>query len=210
MVKIEIVNADAAEAARPVELLFTDPPYEMGGQSLARILARFDAPHLVMITTMRQLLEFTRHTDYEIAFDFVLDAVVPKKSMSAHQPNYVHQTGVYMKRPGVASAFDRKRHQRSDTFDGKGYWPTILRAPRGRMHEHGMAKNEQAMADLLGAFTCEDIADPFAGTGTTGMAAFEIGKDHCTLIERDEALCRDMYGAFRFLGSATTTRGFTP
>lgn len=210
MVKIDIVNADAAQAARPVELLFTDPPYELGGHELARLLKGFKAPHLVMITTMRQLIEFTRCAEYEIAFDFVLDAVVPKKSMSVHQPNYVHQTGVYLKRPGAPSAFDRKRHQRSDTFDGKGYWPTILRASRGRMHEHGMAKNEQAMADLLGAFDCEHIADPFAGTGTTGMAAFEIGKGHCTLIERDEALCRDIYGAFRFLGSAVTTEGFTP
>lgn len=94
----------------------TDPPFEMPGKRLAEIVARYRVQHLVLITTMRQLLEFMPHTPFELAFDFVIDGVAPKQSKSLQQPNYTHQTGVYLKRTGVKSAFNRKLRQRSDQF----------------------------------------------------------------------------------------------
>ncbi|PQQ33669.1 hypothetical protein C6H68_25445 [Photorhabdus luminescens] len=79
-----------------------------------------------------------------------------------------------MYRTGEKSLFNRKLRQRSDVFEANGYWPTIFHAPRERMQEHGMAKNIDTITDLLGSFGISSVADLFAGSGTTAMAAFEL------------------------------------
>lgn len=204
MEKITLIHGDAAEFALCADLVMTDPPFDMPGGTLQNILERYEAPHMILITTMRQLLEFMAVADWRLGFDFVLDGVVPKKSKSLHQPNYVHQTGVYLMRPGIASAFNRKRRQRSDVFEGNGYWPTLLRAPRENMQAHGMAKNRAAMIDLLGSFDVANVIDPFAGSGSTGVAAFELGID-CTLIEKNSRHFSALRNTFRFLGAGRLT-----
>lgn len=174
----------------------------MPGQELARILSCHQADHLVLITTMRQLLGFVQHApEWRLAFDFVIDGAAPKQSKSRHQPNYLHQTGVYFTRSGAKSAFDRRRRQRSDTFESNGYWPTIMHAPRDRMGEHGHAKNVQAITDILGSFAVSSVLDPFAGTGSTAMAAFEL-EISAALIEKDPAKFEAMQRSLRFFGSA--------
>lgn len=150
---------------------------------------------------MSQLLQFLPETDWQLSFDFVIDGVAPKKSRNVRQPNYLHQTGVYLTRPGISSVFDRKRRQRSDVFEGNGYWPTIFYAPRTGMQDHGMAKNPQAITDLLGSFDVRSVVDPFAGSGTTGLAAFELDID-CTLIELDAKAFASMRKNLRFVGAS--------
>lgn len=198
MVQTTIIRGNAEEHGRACDLICTDPPYEMSGAELARTLAAFDAPHLVMLTTMRQLLEFMPHTSWRLAFDFVWDGVMPKKSRNYQQPNYVHQTGVYLTQPGVKSAFDRRRRQRSDVFDANGYWPTLFRAPRDNVAEHGHAKNAQCMTDLLGSFDVRSVCDPFAGSGTTGIAAYDLGIA-CTMVERDMEIFASLKQTCRFM-----------
>lgn len=185
MAQVTLIHGDAADHGCASDLLLTDPPYDMSGSELARILARFDAPHLVLITTMRQLLDFMPRADWRFNFDFVIDGVMPKKSKSSAQPNYLHQTGVYLTKPGIKTAFNRKRRQRSDVFEGNGYWPTIFHAPRDNVQEHGHAKNAAAITDLLGSFDVRNVCDPFAGSGSTGIAAYDLGIC-CTMIERDD------------------------
>ena len=199
MAKITLINADAESFQGEADIILTDPPYDMDGAKLARILDGVRSDHLILVTTMKQLFEFSAASDWKLSFDFVLDAVVPKQSKAAHQPHYTHQTGVYMTRHGARSRFNRKRRERSDTFDGKGFWPTILRAPRDRMQVHALAKNLTAWTDLLGSFDVESVCDPFAGSGTTGLAAMELGLD-CTLVEIDPGLCERMRKTFRFAG----------
>lgn len=200
MAQITIIHGDAADHGRACDMIMTDPPYDMSGAELARIIDRYDAPHMVLITTMRQLLEFMQRTDWQLAFDFVLDGVMPKKAKSYRQPNYVHQTGVYLTKPGVKSAFDRRRRQRSDVYEANGYWPTIFRAPRDRVHESGYAKNAEAFTDILGSFDVGSVCDPFAGSGTTGIAAFELGIK-CTMIERDADTFAELKYACKFLSA---------
>lgn len=195
-----LILGDAAEHSINCDMLCTDPPYDMSGSDLARILGHYNAPHLLLITTMRQLLDFLPRTEWRLNFDFVWDGVMPKKSRSYQQPNYVHQTGVYLTRPGVKSAFDRRLRPRSDTFDGNGYWPTLFRAPRDNVQEHGHAKNAECMTDLLGSFAVNSVCDPFAGAGTTAIAAFELGI-RCTLIERDPELFAQLKRICKFMGA---------
>lgn len=196
---VTLINGDAADFYGAADVIMTDPPYDIDGARLARILDGIDSDHLVILTTMRQLLAFSAASDWKLSFDFVIDAVVPKNSKSVHQPHYTHQTGVYMTRNGSRSRFDRKRRERSDTFDGKGFWPTVLRAPRDRMRDHALAKNLTAWTDLLGSFDVTSVVDPFAGSGTTGLAALELGID-CTLVEIDPDACERMRKTFRFAG----------
>jgi hypothetical protein len=200
MAQTTLIHGDAADHGRACDMIMTDPPYEMSGAELARILRAFDAKHMVLITTMRQLLDFLPRTSWRLAFDFVLDGVMPKKSKSYMQPHYLHQTGVYLTQPGVKSAFDRRRRQRSDVFEGNHYWPTIFRAPRDRAHENGYAKNAEAITDLLGSFDVRNVCDPFAGSGTTGIAAYDLDMP-CVMIERDAATFAELKRTCKFMST---------
>lgn len=200
MPKMILVHGDAAIYSTASDIIVTDPPFDMPAATLCRIIRHQHSRHLVLLTTMRQLLDLYPLLGWNFAFDFVLDAVAPKKSRSDQQPHYTHHTGVYLHAPGEASLFSRRRRQRSDVFEGNGYWPSIFHAPRERALEHGMAKNADAITDLLGSFSVNSVADLFAGSGTTGLAAFELGLD-CTLVERDQRLCENIAGQFRFLGA---------
>lgn len=197
----KLICGDAEKHPQAVDLILTDPPYEMPGTTLANILNTYDSDHLVLITTMKQFLELMGTGAWELAFDFVIDGVAPKKSRSIRQPNYVHQTGVYLTRNGAKSRFDRKRRQRSDVFEANGYWPTLFYAPRTSMQESGYAKNIDAITDLLGSFDVQSVCDPFLGSGTTLLAAFDLDIS-CTGIEKDHEQFAKTLKAARFVGSA--------
>ncbi len=197
--KLNIICDNAADCVVKCDMIVTDPPFDMCGSKLAEMLDQQHCDHLLLITTMKQLLELSRSSDWQLSFDFVLDHVVPKKSKSVHQPNYIHSTCVYMTRNKARSLFDRKKRERSDTYDGNGYWPTILRAPRNRMKDFGYAKNTNALIDVIGCFDVKVICDLFAGSGTTAFAAFELGLD-CILVEQDQNLCEKIRREFELLG----------
>ncbi|MCG9062966.1 site-specific DNA-methyltransferase [Laribacter hongkongensis] len=196
---VTLIHGDAADYRIRADMIMTDPPYDMPGKQLANIINGYEADHLVLITTMRQLLDFMQPGSWHLHFDFVLDGVAPKKSRNVQQPNYIHQTGVYLTRNGAKSRFDRKRRQRHDTFEHNGYWPTIFYAPRNDMQQHGMAKNLDAITDILGSFDVTSVVDPFAGGGSTGMAGFELMLDSVTLIERDTDHFENLKQVCRFM-----------
>jgi len=201
--KITVIHGDAAQHGCSADLMLTDPPFEMDGAKLAKIVAGYDVQHLVLITTMRQLLQFSAATigEWHMGFDFVIDGVMPKKSKSLQQPNYVHQTGVYYTRGGARSIFNRKRRQRSDVFEANGYWPTLFHAPRDNVRESGYAKNIAAITDLLGSFEAASVVDPFMGVGTTVLAAIEL-EMRGTGIELNRATFDTLRQALKFIGRA--------
>ncbi len=180
-------------------MIMTDPPFDMRADELSSILSNYDADHLLLITTMHQLIDFLKITDWKLSFDFVIDGVVPKMSRNLRQPNYVHATGVYLTKCRK-SLFSRKRRQRSDVFQNNGFWPTIFHAPRQNLQEHGQTKNVTAFTDLLGSFDVKSVVDPFAGIGTTGIAASENDID-CVLVEKDRANCDTIFKTLKFLGN---------
>jgi DNA modification methylase len=197
MAKITLIHADSKKIKTSADLILTDPPYEMPGCDLDEIIANIESEHIVMLTTMRQLHQFLSSSNWELNFDFVFDCVAPKKSMNFQQPNYLHQTGVYLTKPGVKSIFDRRQRPRSDVFEGNHYWPTIIKAPRAS-GQKGYAKNEVAFTDLLGSFKAGKIVDPFAGHGTTGISCFTLDLE-CELIEKDDQAFNSMKQKFSFL-----------
>lgn len=197
MAKITLINDDASNHSLTADMIVTDPPFELSGQQIHEIISKYNAPNLLLICSLRQLIEFASLTDYKLGFDFVLDLVAPKQSKSQRQPNYIHAHAVYFYKS--KSTFNRQHGERSDTFT-KGYCPTIIRANRERNGEHGMAKNEQAIQDMLSFFEINSVIDMFAGSGTTGLACYELDLD-CTLIEKDIKHFEQMQQTFKFLGA---------
>jgi DNA modification methylase len=186
MAKTFIINSDSLLIKKSADLILTDPPYDLSSIKLNRIISNFNANHLVLITTLSQLINFVKYSDYEFCFDFVIDGVVPKISRSKFVPNYVHQTCAYFKKKGEKSAFNRKLRERSDVFEGNGYWPTIIRAERNNMKEFGYAKNINAIIDILGSFAVKSVIDPFAGSFTTAIAANELNIDSISIEKNKE------------------------
>jgi hypothetical protein len=172
---IQKIQGDARDYAVTADIILTDPPFDMPGEEVAEILNRYKCEHVILIASMRQVFGFvraTRHSHFH--FDIVLDHVVPKKSKAMHQPNYVHSNVFYFSSDG-STKFSRSRGKRSDTLDGKSFWPTIVRAPRNRLAVQ-YSKNIAAITDILDAFDFDVVCDPFAGSGTTGYAAAQLGK----------------------------------
>lgn len=197
---IKIINGDAAENSGKYDMIFTDPPFEMSGADLHATLSNFDFAHLFLICSMRQLIEFSEASELEFCFDIVISHVTPKKSKSYHQPNYTHSNAAYFKKKGEKSAFDRRQIQRHDYYSDKEthYYPTIFHAPK-RDLDYKYQKNQNMVNDLLGAFHVKNVCDPFAGSGTTGVACLEHGK-RCTLIERNKEAFVIMKQKFELLG----------
>lgn len=196
MAKITLINDDASNHSITADMIVTDPPFEMSGRELHKVISKYNAENLLLICSMRQLVEFCKETDYKMGFDFVLDLVAPKQAKSQKQPNYIHAHAVYFYKK--KSAFNRKIGERSDVFT-KGYCPTIIRASSERRNTHGQAKNEIAIKDILSFFEIESVVDMFAGSGTTGLACAELDID-CTLIEKDSDNFNNMQQTFKFLG----------
>ena len=170
----------------------------MKGEQLANIISQYQSDHLLMLCSMHQLLDFSKHSDFKLNFDLVIDIVAPKQSKSVHQPFYTHIHAVYMTRNKAKTRFNRKHGERSDVFT-EGYFPSIIRANRERSEEHGHAKNQQAIQDVLSFFDVQTVVDMFAGSGTTGLACLELGID-CILIEKSKEHYENAKQTFEFLG----------
>lgn len=198
MAKIKLINGDAVDFSFKADMIFTDPPYDMPGKELATIINGYESNHLLMLCTLSQLLEFTKYSDFKLSFDLVLDNVVPRQSKSIHMPHFVHSTIVYMIKNKDKSKFFRNLGTREDAFNQK-YFPSIIVGARdSKRLEHGMGKNIQAMRDLLSYFKVDSIIDPFAGTGTTGIACKALNID-CILIEKDIQTFKKLEKIFKFM-----------
>lgn len=197
---ITLINGSAKDHSGQYDLLFTDPPFEMSGHGFFQSIANIKYDHLLLIASMHQIIDFAKLTDMELSFDLVVSHISPKKSRNYAQPNYLHSNIVYFKKPGIKSAFDRRRIVRQDHYsdDGNHYYPSIFHAPKTDM-QYKYQKNQAMIDDLIGAFDVSSVCDPFAGSGTTGLGCLEHGID-CTMIEIDRAAFEIIKRNFRMLG----------
>ncbi|PQQ33668.1 hypothetical protein C6H68_25440 [Photorhabdus luminescens] len=89
MAKIELICGKAEDYSVSADIILTDPPFDMEGKKLRTIIDNQQCNHLILITTMRQLLGFMADPGWELSFDFVLDAVAPKK-ITQHFATQLH------------------------------------------------------------------------------------------------------------------------
>lgn len=197
--RLKVINADAATQQIKADMIVTDPPFEMDGKKLADILSNYDADHLLLICSMRQVLELYKYADHwKLSFQLVMELCVPNRPIHYHLPAYTHCLVCYFTKGKAKSKFNRKGCLRADTHE-PSYFPSIIHAPRERRTEHGHAKNQQALKDVLACFDVKSIVDPFAGSGTTGLVCNDLNID-CTMIEMDKANCDLIAKSLRFFG----------
>ena len=199
---IKLIHDCAENHAGRYDMIFTDPPFEMSGETIRSILSNFDFDHLVLICSAHQMLDFYNKSDLEFAWQMVFDFKTPTKNRSLKQPHIQHANIAYFRKQGVKSAFDRSRVVRQDHYsDEKNhYYPSIFHAPKSGM-AYKYQKNQSMIDDLIGAFDVQTVCDPFAGSGTTGLACLEHQKD-CTLIEVDDDAFAIMKSQFSLLGES--------
>ncbi|WP_311949274.1 hypothetical protein [Halomonas piscis] len=201
MAQVTLMQGDARKAGGAFDMIFTDPPFDMPVSELAQVINRFECDHWFCIANIHLLMAIASGMpEWEAKWDVVFDMVGPKKKANYLQPSYVHYNGVYLVRRGARTRFDRRSGQRSDVF-AKHHYPTILRAPRdSQFSQHSQAKNPEALANVLRGFDIDSFVDPFAGSGSAGIAAVDLGLN-CTLIEKDPAAYADMAAVLKFLGA---------
>lgn len=175
---------------RPIDMIFTDPPFEMGGKTLFCVLNRFEYNHLLLICSMHQALELypLLQNDFKFGFDLVISHISPKKSRNYAQPNMLHSNVLYFYRKSVKSAFDRRKIDRHDVYsdDVSHYYPSIFHAPKHNL-VYKYQKNQDVITDLVGSFDVKSILDPFAGSGTTALGCYEHNIDGIMIEQNDEA-----------------------
>lgn len=197
---IKLIHDKAENQGGSFDLIFTDPPFELSGAKVFDALENFEFEHLVLIASMHQIIDFAKVTNLTFCFDMVVSHITPKKSKSYTQPHYLHSNIVYFKKVGIKSAFDRRKVQRCDHYSDSQthYYPSIFHAPKQNL-SYKYQKNQLMINDLIGAFNAQTVCDPFAGSGTTGLACLEHGKQ-ATLIEAGEAPFQLMKKTFDLLG----------
>lgn len=177
MAEAIITNGDATTCSSNYNFIVTDPPFDM--QAIDVFNSVNMAKHIVLISTMGQILDLSKlFSEHIFCFDFVLDTRSPKRSLNKRMPHYTHCNCCYFRKKGTNSIFNRDRKQRGDVYK-KGYWPTILDAPRNTARGCNYGKSEKAMIDIVSSFDSDEIYDPFFGTGSIPIAAA-----HCVNIKR--------------------------
>ncbi|HHE3603426.1 TPA: DNA methyltransferase [Pasteurella multocida] len=185
---IKLIHGDSSKVDIPaIDMIFTDPPFEMSGKDLLKVLNNFDYKHLVLICSMHQALDLYKLSDLDFAFQLVISHMTPTKNRSYQQPHIVHSNVMYFRKHGVKSAFDRRRVQRYDTYSDEktAYFPSIFHAPKTDL-VYKYQKNQNMVNDLIGSFDVESVLDPFAGSGTTLLACLEHKIKHAFMIEKDK------------------------
>ncbi|PQQ35667.1 hypothetical protein C6H68_23930, partial [Photorhabdus luminescens] len=69
MAKIELICGKAEDYSVSADIILTDPPFDMEGKKLRTIIDNQQCNHLILITTMRQLLGFMADPGWELSFD---------------------------------------------------------------------------------------------------------------------------------------------
>ncbi|MCL7841685.1 site-specific DNA-methyltransferase [Pasteurella multocida] len=185
---IKLIHGDSSKVDIPaIDMIFTDPPFEMSGKDLLKVLNNFDYKHLVLICSMHQALDLYKLSDLDFAFQLVISHMTPTKNRSYQQPHIVHSNVMYFRKHGVKSAFDRRRVQRYDTYSDEktAYFPSIFHAPKTDL-VYKYQKNQNMVNDLIGSFDVESVLDPFAGSGTTLLACLEHKIKNAFMIEKDK------------------------
>ena len=64
MAKITILNDDAVNHRLTADMIVTDPPFEMSGKQINDIISQYNSNHLLLICSLRQLIEFAQATSH--------------------------------------------------------------------------------------------------------------------------------------------------
>lgn len=169
------------------DLLLTDPPYGMEYRSNFRIV-KHDKIHgdifLPLDLIEISLEKATRAAYVFCRWDNLSQMPAPKSVLAWVKNNWSmgdleHEHG----RQWEAICFYPKENHKFVTRI-----PDVIMADRTGNNLHPTEKPVGLIGKIIASNECQTILDPFAGSGTTGRAAKDLGKQ-CTMIEREEKYC---------------------
>ncbi len=172
------------------DLLLTDPPYGIGADNQKRILSRG---------------KLAAAKDYGVSnWDSEPISSTTLEIIQCCTTTQIIWGGNYFELPPcVGPLVWDKCNGANDFADGEMAWNNLGTALRIKRHLwNGMIRKGQedrfhptqkpleimAWCISLAGIAAQTILDPFAGSGTTGRAAKDLGRK-CTLIEREERYC---------------------
>jgi len=169
------------------DLLLTDPPYGMGFQSNRRSIKhdRIYGDEALPVEFLTQAISLAHRAAYIFCrWENIQELPKPKSVLAWVKNNWSmgdlkHEHG----RQWEACCF----------YANSGHEflrriPDVVFADRTGNELHPTQKPESLLSQIIAANVGDTILDPFAGSGTTGRAAKDLGRK-CTLIEREERYC---------------------
>jgi site-specific DNA-methyltransferase (adenine-specific) len=169
------------------DLVITDPPYGMNFQSNHR-LKKHDKIHGDK-TLPLDLIYLAMHAADNAAYFFC-------RWDNIHQMPKPKSVLAWVKNNWSMGDLDHEHGRQWEAccfyaMDGHKFIrriPDVIHSDRTGNAMHPTEKPEGLMSTLIAANEGETILDPFAGSGTTGRAAKDLGRK-CVLIEREEKYC---------------------
>jgi hypothetical protein len=162
---------------------FTDPPYEMPHQNVLSAIAGFK--NVLLMSSVRQCVGVMNSIKLDFKFDLVWNQHNPSSMFNKKVPYYLHKNIFYF---GEAGATIFNCDNAKGQFSEKGYYPSIIDAPKNTSEIHVLSKNLNALVKMLSGFLFDVAFDPFVGSGTTLLACNNLGKK-CFCVELNPDYC---------------------
>ena len=195
-----VLCGDSTSESFDGDVYITDPPYELSPADV--LSAASCASHLVLMTSIKQAFGIWTLTQLDFCFDLVWNQHVPSSMLNKKVPYYTHKNILYFNQGESIFDCDNARGQ----FSEKGYYPSIIDAPKNTQESHGLTKNSNAFRQMLSGFDFKSCIDPFLGSGTTLIACeqlnrtcygIEIEPKYCqVIIDRYKKYCEDNNKSF--------------
>jgi len=165
------------------DFVVTDPPYELDANQV--IAAIGECNHLLLMTSIKQGFEVYKNVNLSFCFDLVWNQHVPSSMLNKKVPYYVHKNIFYFNNKDTIFDCDNAK----GSFSEKGYYPSIIDAPKNTQEKHGLTKNLKAFTQMLSGFKFSTVYDPFLGSGTTLIAADQLNRT-CYGMELEPKYCQ--------------------
>jgi len=150
-----------------IELILTDPPYDMHGKEVSEILDNF-GNRVAMLSRNKQIYQVL-----EQGWDFKLDLVWKRKTPVSFpyftNPVMYHNTIAFFTKDGLSLGWKRPEKNFGSVIEIDSKDEFVMGK---KYHAKGMI----LFVEILKGFDHNKIADPFLGTGASLLATQEQGK----------------------------------
>ena len=155
------------------DLVFTDPMYDDDTKGLVVCFDELKTKHFLLMLTLKQILSFIPHSGYDFKFDLVFTQKTPSSMLNKRVPYYLHKNIVYLSKDNTTLFHcDNAKGTISDA----GYYPSVFEASKDTQESHPLTKDANVLKKILCGFEFETLLDMFIGSGSTLLAAEQLGR----------------------------------
>lgn len=162
-------------AGEPIELVCTDPPYDLDAPRTLAIIERL-ADRAVVLSSGKQPFTLTS-LGWHFHFSMVWRRRVQRQKPSKKVPLGKHGLIILISKRG-----DLDWTRPENNFESVIELPPD--EPEYEAKFFGQAKNHKLLVEMLRGFAYRVVGEPFAGTGST-LLACEVLRKRCVACERD-------------------------